>query len=246
MLDQITEYVRGIGGKVAKIVGDYTPNGFIKKINSSDLRYLFGFHSLNDLLHYEVYDDETSLFINRKSLCFILEAGTLIGSSEEIENILASIITDSLPHYADIQFLLWASPKIEPFLEAFHQQRSKDETFAWLAQKRVDAFLVPDDAILYGRQSQILTLSARRAIPAIYFSRTWTDAGGLMSYGPVTTDLGRQAGIYVGRILKGDKPADLPGMQASKLELVINHQTARLLNVNVPQTLLATADEVIE
>ncbi len=140
MLDRITEYVRGIGEKVANFVGDYTPNGFIKKINSSDLRYLFGFHSLNDLLHYEVYDDETSLFINRKSLGFILEAGTLIGSSEEIENILASVITDSLPHYADIQFLLWASPKIEPFLEAFHQQRSKNKTFAWLAQKRVDYF----------------------------------------------------------------------------------------------------------
>ena len=124
--------------------------------------------------------------------------------------------------------------------------REIDAAFAELAQKRVDAFLVPDDVLLAGRQSQILTLAARNAIPAIYQSRTWANAGGLMSYGPVTTDLGRQAGIYVGRILNGEKPAEMPIARSSRFELVINLATARAIGLTVPPSLLAIADEVIE
>ena len=121
-----------------------------------------------------------------------------------------------------------------------------DAAFAELVQKRIDAFAVPDDALLFGRQSQILTLAARHAIPGIYFSRDWAVAGGLMSYGPPATDQGRQAGIYVGRILKGEKPADLPVARSTRSELVINLATARAIGVDVPATLLSISDEVIE
>jgi putative ABC transport system substrate-binding protein len=113
-------------------------------------------------------------------------------------------------------------------------------------QKGIGAFAVPDDALLFGRQSQILTLSARHAVPGIYFSRDWAVAGGLMSYGPPAMDQGRQAGIYVGRILKGEKPADLPVARSTRLELVINLATARAIGIEVPATLLSISDEVIE
>ena len=138
MLDRITEYVHSLGEKVVRIAGDYTPKGISRTHKKQEINPLFDYHMLSSLLPYESYDDESALFVNKKSLGFILEASTLIGSSEEIENILSSIITDTLPATADMQFLLWASPKIQPMLEAFYQHRSKNETFAWLAQKRVD------------------------------------------------------------------------------------------------------------
>jgi len=118
--------------------------------------------------------------------------------------------------------------------------------FAEMKQKGIDAFAVPDDALLFGRQSQILTLAARHAVSGIYFSRDWAVAGGLMSYGPPATDQGRQAGIYVGRILKGEKPADLPVARSSRHEFVINLATARALGIEVPTKLLSISDEVIE
>jgi putative ABC transport system substrate-binding protein len=121
-----------------------------------------------------------------------------------------------------------------------------DAAFAEMVQKGLDAFAVPDDALLFGRQSQILTLAARHAIPGIYFSRDWAVAGGLMSYGPPATDQGRQAGIYVGRILKGEKPADLPVARSSRFEFVIDLATARAIGIEVPPALLSASDEVIE
>jgi putative ABC transport system substrate-binding protein len=120
-----------------------------------------------------------------------------------------------------------------------------DAAFAEL-QKRVDAFVVPDDVVLAGRQTQILTLAARQALPAIYANRAWADAGGLMSYGAPLNNRARQVGIYAGRILKGAKPPDMPVDRATKFELVINLGTARALGFDVPPTLLGRADEVIE
>jgi putative ABC transport system substrate-binding protein len=125
-------------------------------------------------------------------------------------------------------------------------KRDIDTAFTKLVQKRLDAFLVPDDARLFSRRAQILTLAARHKVPAIYFSRDWVATGGLMSYGPPAIEQGRQAGIYTGRILKGEKPSDLPVARATRFEFIINLATARAIGVEVPPTLLSIADEVLE
>jgi putative tryptophan/tyrosine transport system substrate-binding protein len=109
-----------------------------------------------------------------------------------------------------------------------------DAAFTKLVQKRLDAFYIPDDSNLFGQRAQILTLAARHAVPAIYFSRDWAAAGGLMSYGPPSIEQGRQAGIYTGRILKGEKPSDLPVGRATRFEFIINLATARAMGVEVP------------
>jgi putative ABC transport system substrate-binding protein len=124
--------------------------------------------------------------------------------------------------------------------------RDIDDVFAILAQKRVDALLIGPDALFTGRRVQLATATVRYAVPAIYFDRVLAEAGMLMSYGSSNTDRDRLVGMYVGRILKGEKPADLPVLRPTKFELVINLQTAKLLGIDVPQTLLTQADEVIE
>src|SRR5262245_40879134 len=124
--------------------------------------------------------------------------------------------------------------------------REIDAAFAGLARTRSDALLVSPLPLFYDRRVQILTLVARHAIPAIYPSREWAEVGGMISYGSSFADLWRQGGVYTGRILKGEKPADLPVLRATKFELVINLQTAKTLGIEVPPTLLARADEVIE
>jgi putative tryptophan/tyrosine transport system substrate-binding protein len=118
--------------------------------------------------------------------------------------------------------------------------------FATLVRERLDALLVGNDAFLNSRRMHLALLATRHAVPAIYASRDYVDAGGLMSYGTSFSDTYRQFGVYLGRILKGAKPADLPVVQPSKFELVINHLTAGMLGLTVPPTLLSVADEVIE
>ena len=144
---------------------------------------------------------------------------------------------------------------IEPAARAFGLQiqvlkadtsREIDAAFASLARERPDALFVSTSPFFTTRRIQMVQLAARYAIPATYSGRQYVEVGGLMSYGSNVAVGWYQLGAYVGRILKGAKPADLPVVQASKLELVINHQTARMLGLDVPPTLLAHADEVIE
>jgi putative ABC transport system substrate-binding protein len=118
--------------------------------------------------------------------------------------------------------------------------------FTSLVQKRVDALLTSPAQLLYDRRVQLLALAARYTLPVIYPSREWAEAGGLMSYGSSFTDQLRQAGIYTGRVLKGEKPANLPILRATRFELVINMQIANAIGIDVPGSLLARADEVIE
>jgi putative ABC transport system substrate-binding protein len=124
--------------------------------------------------------------------------------------------------------------------------RDIDVAFADLRQKRVDALLVAADSLFFNRRVPLVTLAVHHRIPVIYSGRDYPEAGGLISYGADTAEEDRQVGIYAGRVLKGDKPADLPVFRATKFELVINLHTAQLLGLDIPATLLALADEVIE
>jgi putative tryptophan/tyrosine transport system substrate-binding protein len=124
--------------------------------------------------------------------------------------------------------------------------REINAVFATLARERPDALLVSPDPFFVVRRVQLATLAARHAIPTSFSNRDPVEAGGLMSYGPNIAGAYHQAGVYAGRILKGAKPADLPIVQSSKFELVINAETARMLGLTVPDKLLVAADEVIE
>jgi len=124
--------------------------------------------------------------------------------------------------------------------------REIDAAFAALARERPDALFVGGDAFFVGRAVQLITLAAHNRIPAAYSLRVYAAVGGLMSYGTDIGDAFRQVGVYTGSVLKGAKPADLPVLQSTKFELVINLQTARVLGIEVPPGIMSIADEVIE
>ena len=125
-------------------------------------------------------------------------------------------------------------------------EQELDAAFTSFADRRVGALFVGADPVFMARREQIIALAARQGLPASYYSREFVASGGLTSYAASFVDAYRLAGTYCGRIIKGEKPADLPVVQSVKLELVINLKTAKALGITVPQSLLATADEVIE
>jgi putative ABC transport system substrate-binding protein len=125
-------------------------------------------------------------------------------------------------------------------------QRGIEEIFSALVERRIGGLVVGVDELFFDRRDQIFALAIRHAIPAMYERREFPDAGGLMSYGTNVRENSRQCGIYVGRILKGEKPADLPVLQPTKFEFVINLRIAKVLGLNIPPGVLAIADEVIE
>jgi len=133
-------------------------------------------------------------------------------------------------------------------IQVFNASTSReiDAVFASFVRERPDALFVDTGPFFTARRVQLVQLAARHAVPATYAGRQFVEHGGLMSYGASLADAYRQVGVYTGHILKGTKPSDLPVVQPSKVELVINHQTARMLGLTVAPTLLAAADEVIE
>jgi putative ABC transport system substrate-binding protein len=121
-----------------------------------------------------------------------------------------------------------------------------ETALATLVQRRAQALVIDGDSLFSNRRQQLAILTARHAMPAIYGTRDFPEAGGLMSYGASNIDADRQGGVYVGRVLKGDKPADLPVQQSVKVELIINLIAAKALGITFPVSLLTRADEVIE
>ena len=125
-------------------------------------------------------------------------------------------------------------------------ERDLDAAFTTFFERRADALVVGSDPVFFGFTGKLVELTVRHAVPAIYYAREFAEAGGLMSYGSRQNDTYRQAGTYVGKILQGAKPADLPVMRPTKFEFVINLKTAKALGLQIPDKLLAIADEVIE
>jgi putative tryptophan/tyrosine transport system substrate-binding protein len=164
--------------------------------------------------------------------------------------IIALLVNPTSPTLAETysRDLQAAAPTLGLQLHVLHAstERDFDTVFATLVQLRAGALVIGPDTFFYARSEKLAALTVRHAIPTIFTSREFAAAGGLMSYGSSSTDLYRTVGIYAGRILKGEKPGDLPVQQSTKVELIINLKTAKALGLTVPLSLLGRADEVIE
>jgi putative tryptophan/tyrosine transport system substrate-binding protein len=170
----------------------------------------------------------------------------------ETESKRLGLLHELLPGAARFAVLINPSdPRAEPLTKDLQAaastiRREVDFFGASIVQKRPDALLVSPQGLFSNRRVQIVTQATRHALPAIYYLRDFVEIGGLMSYGSSPMDQFRLTGIYAGRVLKGEKPADMPILRATKFELIINLQTAKVIGIDVPATLLARADEVIE
>ena len=186
-------------------------------------------------------------FFNRelvgKQLGFLRELVLSANRIAVLVNPASTVVTETTLREAEIT----ARAK-ELKIQVVHASTSReiDAAFDAFKRDRPDALFVAADPFFNSRRLQLSLLAMRHAIPAIYSGREYAEVGGLITYGSDITDTYRQAGIYVGRILKGAKPEDMPVIQADKLELIINAQSARALGLAVPQSLLVAADEVIE
>src|SRR5262245_12490286 len=163
--------------------------------------------------------------------------------------IMGALINSSNPSTSSVSKELQIAAKalgMEVRTFGASNEREIDDAFASAIQQQVGALLINADTLFDAKRGQLISLAARAALPACYSNRVYVAAGGLLSYGEDREDSYHQAGIYGGRILKGEKPADLPVMQPTKFELAINLKTAKALGLTVPDKLLATADEVIE
>jgi putative ABC transport system substrate-binding protein len=169
----------------------------------------------------------------------------LVPTASAIGFMVDSTNSNSVPETKDIQDAAAALGRRLIIVKA-GTEREIDAAFATLVQQQADALIVAAQVFFTSRQDQLLALAQRHALPAIYGNREFVAAGGLVSYGTSLADSHRLAGVYVGRILKGEKPADLPVMQSTKFELAINLKTAKALDLTVPQNLLVAADKVIE
>lgn len=160
----------------------------------------------------------------------------------------ALLVNRDYPRTFDAEAMQTAADSLKLQLRIFNaaSEAALEPTFASLAQSHIDALVVAGNVLFTGHRPELVQLAARYRIPAIYNQRGYAAAGGLMSYGSRITTAYRQVGTYAGEILKGKKPVDLPVMQPTKFELVINLKAAKQLSLNVPTTLLATADDVIE
>jgi putative tryptophan/tyrosine transport system substrate-binding protein len=242
-----------VGRKLAAIVTDSTPSALVLRAATSTIPIIF--FTAGDPVAVGLVAS-----LNRPG-------GNLTGTTAlllEVAKKWLQLLHDLVP--AANTFALLVNPTSRVLAEAQSQDLGKaartlglqlhvlrastdselKSAFATLAQLRVGGLVISSNAFFYTRTAQLAALAARHAVPAIFPFREFPAAGGLMSYGSVPADAFRQIGIYTGRVLKGEKPADLPVVQSTKVQLVINLKTAKALGLTVPPTLLATADEVIE
>jgi putative ABC transport system substrate-binding protein len=163
--------------------------------------------------------------------------------------LVAVLLNPNSPNFnVQVEYLQQAGRAVGQQIEVLRaiSEREIDQAFATMASMRAGALLVGSDPFFNGRREQIVALAARYGIPAIYEWREFAQAGGLMSYGTSLPDAYRQVGVYTGRVLKGERPADLPVMQSTKFEFTLNLKTAKTLGLVIPADVLSIADEVIE